>query len=310
MSAMRVFRDVTERGGRITSFRSYCGGLPAPEANTNPWGYKFSWSPKGVLLAGRNPARYLDSGKLVDIQGPELFDHHWPMKQIPEAEDFEAYPNRDAVPYKELYGLDHAHTVFRGTLRYPGWCRTLKMVADLGLLEEKPLAGETWAGLMRTLVGGTGDLATEVAARFAIPVDDDPIRRFEWLGLFSETPLPAADTIVDALTALMLEKMPYAEGERDMIVLYHEFIGAFDGEVEHITSTMIDFGIPGGFTSMARTVSLPCAIGVRLILEGEVSEPGVHVPVRPEWYEPILDELETMNIKCVERTRTEQKSSA
>jgi saccharopine dehydrogenase (NADP+, L-glutamate forming)/spermidine synthase len=139
MSAMRVFDDVARRGGRITSFRSYCGGLPSPEANTNPWGYKFSWAPKGVLMAGRNAARYLDSGETVDIAGTDLFDHHWPMPAIPEAVPLEAYPNRDSLPYKDLYGLQHATTVFRGTLRYPGWCTTLKLVTDLGLLEEKPI---------------------------------------------------------------------------------------------------------------------------------------------------------------------------
>jgi saccharopine dehydrogenase-like NADP-dependent oxidoreductase len=308
MSAMRVFDDVAGRGGRITSFRSYCGGLPAPDANTNPWGYKFSWSPKGVLLAGRNAARYLQNGDVVDIAGPDLFDHHWDMPGIPDAEALEAYPNRDSMPYKDLYGLDHAATVFRGTLRYPGWCTTLKLVADLGLLEEKPLTGGTWAALMRSLVGGSGDLRQDTAARCGIAVDSDPMSRFDWLGLFADEALPATDTILDALTDLMLRKMPYTPGERDMIVLYHEFIGEFDDKREHITSTMIDFGIPNGFSSMARTVSLPCAIGVNRVLEGTFRRPGLHIPVMRELYEPVLDELESMNIKFVERTRTEPKA--
>jgi saccharopine dehydrogenase-like NADP-dependent oxidoreductase len=306
MSAMRVFDDVAGRGGKITSFRSYCGGLPAPESNTNPWGYKFSWSPKGVLLAGRNPGRYLEDGKVVEIAGPDLFDHHWPMPAIPDAVPLEAYPNRDSIPYKDLYGLEHARTVFRGTLRYPGWCTTLKLVADLGLLEEKPVTGKTWAELMSSLVGGSGDLRQDTAARCGIAVDSDPMKRFEWLGLFSDDPLPEAPTILDALTALMLEKMPYAEGERDMIVLHHEFVGTFPDKRELITSTMIDHGIPGGYSSMARTVSLPCAIGVNMILSGTFTRPGLHIPVMPELYNPILDELETMNIKFVERTRTEK----
>jgi saccharopine dehydrogenase-like NADP-dependent oxidoreductase len=306
MSAMRVFDDVATRGGKITSFRSYCGGLPAPEANTNPWGYKFSWSPKGVLLAGRNPGKYLENGEIVDIAGPDLFDHHWPMPAIPEAVPLEAYPNRDSMPYKDLYGLEHSKTVFRGTLRYPGWCTTLKLVADLGLLEEKPGTGKTWAELMRSLVGGSGDLRQDVAAKCGIATDSDPMNRFDWLGLFSDEALPEAPTVLDALTALMLTKMPYAGGERDMIVLHHEFVGDFDDKREQITSTMIDFGIPGGFSSMARTVSLPCAIGVAMVLDGTFTRPGLHIPVMRELYNPILDELETMNIKFVERTRTEK----
>lgn len=306
MSAMRVFDDVAARGGRITSFRSYCGGLPSPGANTNPWGYKFSWSPKGVLLAGHNPARYLDDGRMVDIAGPDLFDHHWPMPAIPGAVPLEAYPNRDSLPYKELYGLRHATTVFRGTLRYPGWCTTLKLVSDLGLLEETPVTGNTWADLMRSRVGGSGDLRRDTAARCGVAPDSDPIDRLAWLGLFSDDPLPRAQTTLDALTALMLRKMPYAREERDMIVLHHEFIGEFDDRREEITSTMIDFGIPGGFTSMARTVSLPCAIGVSLVLDGLFTRPGVHIPVTRELYKPILDGLESMNIRFVERTRTER----
>jgi saccharopine dehydrogenase (NADP+, L-glutamate forming) len=74
MSAMKVIHHVQGNGGEITSFRSWVGGLPAPEANTNPFGYKFSWSPRGVLLAGRNAARYLEDGKEINIPGEELFD--------------------------------------------------------------------------------------------------------------------------------------------------------------------------------------------------------------------------------------------
>lgn len=306
MSAMRVFDDVAHRGGKISSFRSYCGGLPAPEANTNPWGYKFSWSPKGVLLAGRSAARYLEGGKIVDIAGPDLFDHHWAMPAIPEAVPLEAYPNRDSMPYKDLYGLEHAGTVFRGTLRYPGWCKTLKLVADLGLLEESPVTGKTWAELMRSRVGGSGDLRQNTAARCGVAADSDPMDRFDWLGLFSdEAPLKAGTTL-DALTSLMLQKMPYLEGERDMIVLHHEFSAEFGDRRERITSTMIDFGIPGGFSSMARTVSLPCAIGVDMILNEVFTRPGVHIPVIPELYRPILDALESMNITFVERTEAEK----
>lgn len=306
MSAMRVFDDVARRGGKITSFRSYCGGLPAPEANTNSWGYKFSWSPKGVLMAGRSAARYLEGGEIVDISGPDLFDHYWPMPAIPEAVPLEAYPNRDSLPYQGLYGLKHARTVFRGTLRYPGWCTTLKLVADLGLLEETPIAGKTWSELLRSRVGGSKELRQDTAARCGVASDSEPMDRFDWLGLFSGEALPRAETTLDALTSLMLQKMPYAEGERDMIVLHHEFIGEFDDRREQITSTMIDFGIPGGFSSMARTVSLPCAIGVAMVLDGVFARPGVHIPVMRELYNPILDELETMNIKFVERVRTEE----
>ena len=129
--------------------------------------------------------------------------------------------------------------------------------------------------------------------------------RFEWLGLFSDEPLPIEKGgAIDVMTARMLEKMPYQESEKDMIVLYHNFLAEYPGgKKEEITSTLIDFGIPGGDSSMARTVSLPAAIGGRMILEEKFTQPGVWVPVIPELYNPILDELETMSIKCKEATK-------
>ncbi|MGB2989140.1 MAG: saccharopine dehydrogenase C-terminal domain-containing protein, partial [Candidatus Zixiibacteriota bacterium] len=104
MSAMRIIHDVQNKGGRIASFYSYCGGLPAPEANTNPWGYKFSWSPRGVVLAGKNPGRYLKDKKEVKIASEDLFAHFWPMN-IEGVPPLEAYPNRDSIPYLEIYGI-------------------------------------------------------------------------------------------------------------------------------------------------------------------------------------------------------------
>ncbi|MBN1261680.1 MAG: saccharopine dehydrogenase NADP-binding domain-containing protein, partial [Anaerolineae bacterium] len=134
MSAMRIIRDVQERGGEITGFKSWCGGLPAPEANTNPLGYKFSWSPRGVLLAGRNAAHYIEDGKEVNIASGALFEYHWPVP-VPGAPNLEGYPNRDAVPYGALYGITSARTIFRGTLRNQGWCETLDTLLKLGFIE-------------------------------------------------------------------------------------------------------------------------------------------------------------------------------
>jgi saccharopine dehydrogenase (NADP+, L-glutamate forming) len=303
MSAMKIIDDVHQKGGEITSFRSWCGGLPAPEANTNPYGYKFSWSPRGVLLAGRNAAHYLEDSKEIDISGEDLFDHHWPVA-VPGAEQFEGYPNRDAVPYAAVYGIPEAETVFRGTLRNPGWSATLKCMVDLGLLDlqERDWTGVTFRQFIGQLVGFDGDdIRAAVADYLHLASDSFILDNLEWLGLFSDEPLPVEyGAPLDILTARMQKKMSYEKGERDMLVMHHEFVANYADHAEVITSTMIDYGIPGGDSSMSRTVGLPAAIASRLILQGKITRKGVVVPVTPDIYEPVLAELEKMGITLEE----------
>lgn len=341
MSAMRIIHDVEQRGGQVVSFRSYCGGLPAPEANDNPWGYKFSWSPRGVCTAGKNAAKYRENGKLAEIPGPELFANHHPVpvEGVPGHRELEGYPNRDSLSYVDLYGLAGVETMFRGTLRYPGWCACLKKVVEFGLLDETPAtypAGMTLAQWIADFLKAkpTGKLREQIARHLKLDVKSNVLDRWEWLGLFSNDPLPIIGqptTPLDILATRMEQKMPYQPGERDMLVLIHKFVARFPGKgatggtgvppvgragvspaggsvgvspatEERISSTMIDFGIPHGDTSMARTVSLPAAIATKLILTGQIRETGVHAPVRPDIYNPVLDELATMNIRCVEKT--------
>lgn len=309
MSAMRIVHDVEDKGGKITSFMSYCGGLPAPEANTNPYGYKFSWSPKGVLLAGKNDAKYRKDGKDINIEGRDLFSNHWEV-DVPSFGRLEGYPNRNSLDYIETYGFEGIDTMFRGTLRNPGWCETLKAIVDLNYVEtnEQDWIGKTYTDMGWEIIGQqpNGDLRKTMADKLGIEHDSFILDNLEWLGLFSQRKIPIENGgVIDVLTATMLDKMSYENGERDMLVLYHNFIAAYkDGTKEEITSTMIDYGIPNGDSSMSRTVSLPVAIGVRMILEGKFSKPGVWVPVIPELYNPILDELETLGIKCIENSKT------
>jgi saccharopine dehydrogenase (NADP+, L-glutamate forming) len=310
MMSMKVIHQVQKDGGEVTSFSSYAGGLPAPEANTNPFGYKFSWSPKGVLLAGKNPARYLKDGQEINIPGEELFDHYWtvPVEVEGQVINFEGYPNRDCLPYMAIYGITTAKSMFRGTLRYASWCPTLKKLVDLGLLDEEErddIAGLTFAQLTARLVGSSGDLKQDLAAYLKIEPDSRVMSNLEWLGLLSDDPLPLQKgALIDILTARMLEKMQYEEGERDMLILQHEFLAEYPNRKEKITSTMVDFGIPHGDTSMSRTVGLPAAIGVRLILQGKINLTGVHTPVIPEIYEPVLEELEQLGIHFTEKWET------
>ena len=306
MEAMRIIHEVHESGGRVLAFTSWCGGLPAPEANTNPFGYKFSWSPRGVLLASKNSARFLKDGRIVSIPAADLFAAP-EIIPIPGLGEYEGYPNRDSVSYRETYGIPEAQTVLRGTLRYAGWCETLRKMVELGLLDEtaKDRAGATFLGLMKELsqAAPDADVRAAVAARLGLGRDSAVLSRLDWLGLFEERPLPAANgSAFDNLTALMVDKLAYAPGERDMIILQHEFlVRTATGRNERIVTSLIDYGVPGGDSSMSRTVGLPAAIGARLVLEGRIHASGVQVPVLPEIYEPILEELAALGVRFVEK---------
>lgn len=306
MEAMRIIHDVEQKGGEILSFTSYCGGLPAPEANTNPFGYKFSWSPLGVLLAGKNSAQFLKDGQQIFIPPENLFSSY-SIINIEGLGEFEAYPNRNSLPYIELYGIRSTKTMLRGTLRYKGWCPTIKKMVELGLLDEKKKdwTGMTYRDFIRALMKESSekDLKKILSSYLNIDEDSDVIKRFEWLSLLGNDPLPLTKgSPLEILGAKMLEKLQYEEGERDMIILQHTFIASYgDGRKEKITSTLVDFGIPHGNTSMARTVGLPAAIGTRLILEGKIKRKGVQIPIVPEIYEPILKELKELGISFKEK---------
>jgi saccharopine dehydrogenase-like NADP-dependent oxidoreductase len=211
------------------------------------------------------------------------------------------------MPYQELYGLQEALTVKRGTYRNLGWCATLKKIVDLGLVDETPqtnLKGVTFKKMTADLIGcpEDGNVKEATAGKLGIAIDSEIIQRLEWLGLFSDEPVAAFDNRLDILSQRMQDKLYYKDGEKDMLILRHRFIVENkDKSQDLITSTMVDFGIPGGDSSMARTVSLPLAIATRLIAEGRITMKGVQTPVHAEIYEPVLDELETLNIKMVEK---------
>jgi len=306
MSAMKIIDDVYDNGGKVLHFYSYCGGLPAPKDNDNPYGYKFSWSPKGVVLASRNSAKFLENGKLVEIEGKDLF-LNYRMEEIEGLGKFEVYPNRDSMPYKDLYNLKDALTVMRGTYRNIGWCDTLKKMVDLGLIDENPvegIKGSTYKQMMANLVNqkDSTDVAVKVAEKLGLKPDSDIIKRLEWLGLFSDEQVPNFDNRLDILSYLLENKLIYKDGEKDMIILQHKFtVENADNSKDLITSTLIDYGEALKESSMARTVSLPLAIGVRFMAENKFNLTGVHIPITKEIYEPVLKELETLNIKMDER---------
>ena len=222
--------------------------------------------------------------------------------------EFEVYANRDSLKYIDIYDIKEAKTVLRGTLRNVGWCQTWDKISELGFLdlkERNDLKGLSYKQALAKLIGTEGkNIKEEVAQYLNIPIEHDVIKKMEWLGLFSDDPLPEKGenfSLLDVLSDILEDRLQYKKGERDMLVLVHNFLVEYpQGKKEIIKSTMIDYGIPHGDSSMSRTVSLPAAIAVRLILEGSIKRTGVWIPVTPDFYEPILEELIQLGIKFKE----------
>ncbi len=136
MSAMQLIHRIKNNGHTITSFKSHCGGLVAPESDDNPWHYKISWNPKNVILAGKAGAEYRVEGKPVHQGYETLFDCNRTV-HVPGLQNFAYYPNRDSLSYIPLYGLDEANTFVRTTLRHPDFCLGWKNIVDLQLTSEE-----------------------------------------------------------------------------------------------------------------------------------------------------------------------------
>ncbi len=294
MSAMRIIDKVHKNGGAILEFYSICGALPAPEAADNPFKYKFSWSPKGVVMAGNNDAIYLRHGQVVSIPTADLFKDPFQVV-FPGVGEMEVYPNRDSLAYKEIYGIPEARTMFRGTFRYKGWCETLDAIKALNLIsnEKIDMTGMSYADLMNRQIQDTG-----------YRIQDHPyaFEALQWLGLYDNSPMNRTlDSTFEVTSDLMIAKMELGQTERDMVAMQHTFLAAYsDGRKEVIRSRMLDYGTLATDTSIARTVALPAAIAVEMILLGEIKVKGVHIPVIPEIYHPILDQLEKLDIRMVE----------
>ncbi len=309
MSAMRIIDAIHDRGNTVVEFDSSCGGLPSPEASNNPWRYKVSWSPRGALLASRQSARYLARGRVHHIPAGSLFSH-FEERQVPGLGPFEVYPNRDSLKYVRRYGIDQVRHMFRGTYRYPGWCRAMQAVVRLGLLgveRHRWDEGTTLSGYLATLIPGEGsDLRRRTAEHLGLDPEDDILERLDWLGLFSDEPLPDADcSALDMMAARFAARLGYGDEERDMVLLSHRIVErAGDGRETDHRAELVAYGIPGGDTATSRTVSLPAAAAARMILERKLPLTGVHTPVLPQIYQPILEELATCGIAFAESSES------
>jgi saccharopine dehydrogenase (NADP+, L-glutamate forming) len=302
MSAMQKINEIKAKGGKITSFESNTGGLVAPESDTNPWHYKFSWNPRNVVLAGQGTAQYLENGKLKFIPYNRLFKEYHSI-EIPELGTYEAYANRDSLLYRDVYGLTDIPNILRGTFRAKGFCDAWHALIKIGLTDASfPILDSgniTYHELMEAYVpsNGSGSVKERVARMIDEEVDSVVMKKLQWLGLFrkKKIKLPNASPAL-ILENLLLDKWKLSPGDKDMVLMQHRFEYKLGKEKRLLTSTLVLEGEDDVNTAMAKLVGLPMGIFVRLVMEGKIDSKGVNIPVIPEVYEPVLEELKKYGV--------------
>lgn len=305
-SAMQVIDTIKAQGGQITSFKSYCGGLVAPESNDNPWGYKFSWNPRNVVLAGQSTAQYLNNGELTFIPYNRLFLQTETIVTDTHGA-FDAYANRDSLSYQSIYGLEGISTLLRGTLRQKGYCKAWHVLVALGLTDDTFVIRHTDRLTYAQLVAAflphkTGAVKADLKHWLGQLWDAEIEQQFDYLELLTNKPIRLKEgTPAQLLQALLEEKWLLKEGDKDMIVMQHQFAYRLDGKDQQLSSSLVVIGDNEEHTAMAKTVGLPLAITVKLFLEKRFTLSGVQIPVKPEIYTPLLSELATQGIVFTEK---------
>jgi len=294
MSAMKMIRKIRGTGARILSFRSHCGGLVAPESDDNPWHYKFTWNPSNVIMAGASGAIFRKDGVTTTLSYDQIFDHNESV-DIPGLFPLAWYANRDSLGYINTYGLQEAETFVRTTLRHPSFCRGWRQLVAMGLTQTGDgdrIAGcrtyHDWFSLKRT-ESGILEPVEHWPAEFAEQID--------FLGIDSQELVPAGSPHSAAILQAKLEnRLAMRPHDRDMIVMLHEIACRQGDQTRTLKSCLVVKGDDERHTAMAKTVGLPLGIAARLLLQGQLRTTGLHIPILPEIYEPVLRELETRGI--------------
>jgi len=307
LSAMKVIHDIQKNGGQLTSFKSFCGGLVAPESNNNPWGYKFSWNPRNVILAGQSTAQFMLNGKYKYLPYHRLFA----SSEVIEVEGygkFDAYANRDSLSYRKIYGIENISTMIRGTLRQHLYCEAWHVFVMLGLTDDSIQIelpeNFTYADFISSFIPGTGnDLILRLCEFTGRSENDKIIQMILWTGILSDNMIGLKKVSPAVILQQLLEKKWLLEPlDKDMIVMQHlfEYLDAHK-ITKSCKSTLVVIGENSERTAMAKTVGLPLAMAVRRLIKGEIKLRGVQIPVMAEIYEPILKELTAYGITFEEK---------
>ena len=306
MSAMQVIDSIKENGGELTSFKSFCGGLVHPDYDTNPWHYKFTWNPRNVVLAGQGTAQYIKHGRYKYIPYHKLFERTEQMN-ILDAGEFEGYANRDSLNYRKAYGLEKIPTLFRGTLRRKGFCKSWNMFVQLGMTDDtykvENVENMTYREFINLFFPFNNKMSVEkkFCDYLNISIDSDEFKKAQWLGVFSDTNIGMKDaTPAQIFQKICEEKWTLGAEDKDLIVMQHQFEYVQNGEQKKLNSSLLVFGDDPRYTAMAKTVGLPVAIATKLILSGEINSVGVKIPTTKDIYIPVLKELSENGINFVE----------
>jgi len=304
MSAKKVIDEIKAKGGKMILFESFCGGLVAPESDTNLWNYKFTWAPRNVVLAGQGgAAKFIQEGKYKYIPYHKLF-RRTEFLEVEGFGRFEGYANRDSLKYRSVYGLDDILTLYRGTIRRVGFSKAWNMFVQLGMTDDSyPMENSenmSYRDYINSFLPYSPTDSVEIKTRIQLGIEQDDIM---WDKLL-ELDLFNADKIVglkNATPAQILERIlndswSLQPDDKDMIVMYHKFGYEINGERKQIDSKMVCIGDDQTYTAMAKTVGLPVAMATIQILNGNIKTPGVQLPIHKEVYEPILKELEEFGV--------------
>jgi saccharopine dehydrogenase-like NADP-dependent oxidoreductase len=304
MSAMQILDRIRDKGGKIILFESFCGGLVAPESDTNLWNYKFSWNPRNVVLAGQGGvAKFIQEGNYKYIPYNKLF-RRTEFLEVEGYGRFEAYANRDSLKYRSVYGLDDALTFYRGTIRRVGFSRAWDILVQLGMTDDSYTIEDSENMSYREFTNSflpyhPTDIV-EIKLRQAQKIDQDDIvwDKLVELDLFNANKKVSLKNATPAqiLEKILTEKWALQAQDKDMIVMYHKIGYELNNEKKQIDATMVCLGDDQTYTSMSKTVGLPVAIAALKILKGEITTPGVQIPIKSEVYEPILKELENYGV--------------
>uniref|UniRef100_A0A3Q2FFP1 Alpha-aminoadipic semialdehyde synthase, mitochondrial n=2 Tax=Cyprinodon variegatus TaxID=28743 RepID=A0A3Q2FFP1_CYPVA len=317
MLAMECMDQAKADGCTVESYTSFCGGLPAPQCSDNPLRYKFSWSPYGVLLNTVSPAVFLRDGEVVSVPaGGSLMDSATTMDFFPGF-NLEGFPNRDSTKYAEPYGIQTAHTLIRGTLRFKGFSKAMGGFVKLGLINSEPSpvlqdleSTISWKELLCQQMGLPPSISQEAfedAVYKRIGEDQFRMDTLRWLGMLCDDAVPHADSILAALAKHLEARLSFAKGEQDLVVMRNEVgLRHPTGELETREISLVVYGEPNGFSAMAKTVGFPAAIAARMVLDGEIGTKGLVVPMTKDIYGPVLTRLKEEGLNIISKSTLQE----